>query len=440
MSMKRNRCDYLILVGVLFSQLTVFGQWNYVGSPAISDGWTTNNQIACLENGTPVIAYTRQNTAYCKIWNTNEWEALGAELSMVNAGVVYDLQVDALDRVVVGFEDVVAEAPNMVRYNGNDWLPVGLSSLYDGFVSEFVMAIDSNQAVWCALVTPVGFKLFKEVSGDWQLQNTTGLPTNFGLIDITFDKEGYLLMAFTDVNQLKGNVMRLNSGEWEFVGSPNYTSGFAQNNRIKVSNDGVVYHGFDIDQIYLNNYNTVSNSWEQAILPGFGAGITGIWDLKTDHQNNLFLSTSQTAGDKARCFRINDSFWEQLDVTGVSDGVAGYPEVGVNNNQLYFTYNDFDLSAASVKKFSGTLQVDSKESVVHVVSYPNPFDEFVSIQLNCDKVHKANVKVFSMLGEVVGQWEFSGTHFTLNLSIESGVYLLVIQFGDTFVSKSIVKL
>jgi hypothetical protein len=74
---------------------------------------------------------------------------------------VYDLQVDEQDRVVVGFEDVVAEAPNVMRFNGNDWLPVGVSALYNGFVSEFVMAIDSNEAVWCALVTPIGFRLFQ---------------------------------------------------------------------------------------------------------------------------------------------------------------------------------------------------------------------------------------------------------------------------------------
>jgi hypothetical protein len=75
----------LLLVFLLIIKQVAFAQWNYVGTPTISDGWTTNNQIACLADGTPIISYTRQNTAYCKIWNGTDWESLGAELSTVNA-------------------------------------------------------------------------------------------------------------------------------------------------------------------------------------------------------------------------------------------------------------------------------------------------------------------------------------------------------------------
>jgi hypothetical protein len=430
--------SWLLIVLISCADKEMFAQWNYLGSSAISDSWSTYNQIDCKINGTPVIAYTSQNTGHCKIWEGTTWMSLGSTLNEWNVGNLYDLQIDESDRVVLSFEDGLTGTPNLIRYDGIGWEQICTNIPHDEFVSELVMAIDSNQLVWCALITPGGFKLLKETNGDWELQNTSGLPGNFGLIDLVFDNDGYLLMAFTDVNELKGNVMRLNNGNWTFVGGQNYTTGFAQNNRIAVSADGTLYHGYDLNVIHLNMFDSSSGEWEQTVPPGFVSNMTGIWDLKSDNQNNVFLSTSQIAGDRARCYRINGSFWEQLGVNGISESVAGYPEIGIGNGQLYAVYNDFDLSAASVKKYDGLLGTAVNEAFVQV--FPNPITDRISLHIKGINEGEIIVKIYSIQGELLLESGYSNNTGGIPIHLVAGSYIAVIQTDQGFSAHSLVKL
>jgi hypothetical protein len=434
----KNWCKLisLLLIG-LSTQGLYYAQWNNVGTVTVSDGWTTHNQIACKSDGTPVIAYTRQNTGFCKIWNNQSWVQLGDELSEWNVGSVYDVQIDKLNRVIVAFEDIVNERVGIIRYSSSEWTQVGTDPLFSGFVSEMAIAIDTANSIWCALITPQGFELHKEVGGMWELQNTTGLPSNFGLIDMTFNNVGQLIMAFTDVNALKGNVVRLNTSNWEFIGGQNYTNGFAQNNRVVVTDNGDIYHGFDLNMIHINKFNTDTQQWSQAILPGFGSNITGIWDMKTDEYNTVFIATSQIASDKARCFRVSGTFWEQLGSTGVSDGVAGYTEIGVANGQLYMIYNDFDLSAAVVKKYDGLLAITENDKGINV--YPNPFKDKIMFSLEGDSLFNGNVKIYSIVGELVFDSHLSVDVSTFDLSLPAGSYVVLIQTENGCHVRQIIK-
>lgn len=412
-------------------------QWSYIGNQNISDGWTTNNQIVCKSDGSPIIAYTKQGQGFCKIWDGISWEDLGLFLADLNVGTVYDLQIDLTDRIVLSYEDAISGKPSVIRLDSGIWNVVGSNDLHTGFVSELSIAIDNNNSVWSALMTSDGFKLYKEFNGNWELQSTMGIPTNVGIIDLAFDLGGYLLMAFTDVNELKGNVMRLDNSAWSSIGTPNYTTGFAQENRIVVASNGEIYHGFDMGVIHLNKFNTTTQNWDATVPPGLGSNMNGIWDLRADQSNNVYFSTSQIASDRARCFRINDSFWEQLDANGINNASAGYPEIAIANGQLYATYNDFDLSAASVKKFDGSLNLNQNYQTFEV--FPNPFDD--RIYLNIDGANSSDFTftVISTLGEVVFHAYGISNEASFDLTIPSGLYIAIIDYGGQRMLKRIVK-
>jgi len=136
---------------------------------------------------------------------------------------------------------------------------------------------------------------------------------------------------------------------------------------------GAIFCAYDDGFTTVKKLNSQTQNWDLIGSAGLGGSFIGLEDFLMDSNGGLYISTSQIAGDHARCLKFDGNAWGQLGGVGINDTTAGYPNIALaSDGTIFATYNDFEISKAVVKQFLGAVKVDERTLVADFELFPNP--------------------------------------------------------------------
>lgn len=164
--------------------------------------------------------------------------------------------------------------------------------------------------------------------------------------------------------------------------------------------------------------------------------VTGIWtlkqiNLKTDATdvsnlnidisiapNNLQGDSHENLNDSQFCIKVSD---EDAAINGT--GVYNTWTITANNNPYYFS----ETCALNIEQYN--------QELVNI--YPNPTSEFINIEAN--NVELTSIKVFSLQGQLVKEFNNSDKK-NLDLSdLKNGLYFMALKSDQGDVIKKFIK-
>ena len=399
-------------------------QWTPVGSSPLAEKWTVYNDIAVDTNNTPVVVLNEDpGTIKCLKFTGVDWQDVSPASFNFPFGGNSQLRIDPVTNTYyISFTDKNNYYTSVIKYNGTEWSYAGSQYMVNQFVTDFVMAIDNEGVLHAGFISATGFQLYKETGNTWQKITTTGLPGPIAHIAMTFDKQNNLLLAFTNMNNLKAGCMKLNGTAWQYVGNEQITSGaFAQYNKIQVSEENEIY-------IATVNLRTscykldLSGSWKQVGTSGLGYNYFGIDDLVINADNQPVIITTEFAGGKASCVYFNGNNWIKSCGSDVSDTTASSSALAADAyGTLYVMYNDYVRAKTYVRKCASTTGIAPSDINTACKIYPNPIKDILRI----DTKNSARIAIYSLTGQLLFQTGVQENITDLDLShLPGGVYIV----------------
>ena len=149
------------------------------------------------------------------------------------------------------------------------------------------------------------------------------------------------------------------AASWGIVGSPQFTLGSAYSKIVLDSNDTpyVVYMDDAYEtRVTVKKYN--GTDWETVGSPGFSPGWATFPSLAIDRSGTPYVAFVDEEEDgKATVMRFNGTGWELVGNRGFSAGYTAYTSIAIDNNGTPFVvYNDqaSENQSATVMKYNGT--------------------------------------------------------------------------------------
>ena len=287
------------------------GGWSYVGGQGFSAG-EANNQSLAFYNNIPYVAYQDNSdvfkTAVMK-YEGGVWVSVGSATGF-SAGLSYEQSL-ALDQndgtpYVAFIDGENSLSPTVMKYDGNNWVNVGLPG-FTGGLANFSEIIINN-----------------------------GIP--------------YLAYA-DNLNGIKSTVMTFDGTDWVPVGLAGFSDGGANFINFIIQNN-ILYVGYRDDEN--GNTNTVKkydgSNW-------VNVGPSGFSDIGAAHQS---LAIDKDNGTLYIAFQDEANSWKTTVMS--FDGTSGINELG--------TPLDFDLSpnpAADFLQIKITDKVFTKNIQIEVI-------------------------------------------------------------------------
>lgn len=410
-------------------------QWNYIGPAGISSGWSAYNDIAVDSGGAPIVVYRDigLQSAPCLRWDGSQWEQIGAASDTFPVGYDLHLFVGKEDRISLLFQDEGNNYLSCIGYNGSQWDYISSQYLSQSIANYVTAAYDTAGQFHVAFVDMNGFHFLRENGANWDVLPMNGLPSPIAYTSLQFGPDNTPYLMFTDMNTLKANCMSWNGAAWVAVGSAGFSTNFAKDDRLLISPTGAIFCAYDDGLTTVKKLNAQTQMWELIGQAGLGGPYIGLEDFIRDSNGGLYISTSQIAGDHARCLKFDGNAWSQLGGVGINDTTAGYPNIALSpDGTLFCTYNDFEISKAVVKEFAGAVKVEEQALGADFELFPNPGKS--SLHFSGTPTHgKFSVRILDIRGKV---------HWMGNLTQQdavSGIDLTNLDAGLYFVELTSAK-
>jgi len=416
---------------------SAFCQWNSVGPEGISSGWSLNNDIAVDTTGNPVALFYERDlyNAVCLRFNGSEWVNVGNPgIGSFPVSSLCDFIIDNKNNYYLLFKDTPDYKTSCLKFDGTSWNYVGSHYVSDEHTQHQSLAVDNSGAVYVAFYSQSGFKIVKENGGNWQPFTTNGLTSNIAFPDMKFDVNNTAYLAYTDGGTFQANCAKLVNNTWVTSGNSNFSSQAAWYTQLEITQNQDIYVACDDPKISCYRLDSKSNTWIKAGVSGLGGEYNGLVDLISDAFSRIYISTSQVAGDRARCFTFQNPNWLQLDNSGISQSTAGSPAIAFSRyGTLYCTYNDFDLSKAVVKEFNNLNDISETHSDYSVKLFPNPAHNQLHMELPGEK---ADIQFYDMLGNLVYEYKNGFQKIDFNTeAFKKGVYMVKVRSHSKTVSQ-----
>lgn len=356
--------------------MNFYAQWSNIGNAGISTGWTVFNDIATDTSDAPVIVY-RENTlnnASCLRYNGIQWVQVGPSSFTFPLGDNFQFKINTTDNTYYLFYyDNQNSYLSCIKYNGTSWNYAGSQYLASEVLTAYAVAFDTTGVMHCAFYGSGGLVLLHENGPSWQTINTLAAPTNMAWLSLAFDGQNNPIIAYTNVNTLKANVIKLNGNTWQSLGNADFSSGYAQYLKLNVTVNDEIFIAFHDNLTQCFKLNTIQDLWQQMGIPGLDGNYAFIDDLISDGSGRIYISTSQMASDRARCLMFNGSNWIQPCGLSISDTTASYPNITIDKSGIiYSTYNDYILGKAFVRKCDNPVSINELSFARDITIYPNP--------------------------------------------------------------------
>ncbi len=371
----------------------VGGEWIVVGSPAISNSAISLSSIYITNKDSIYIAFIDGYSGFrVKKFDGTDWRDIG-DSAQIGPGEYLDIAVDANDVPYIVYSDFLArQAPTVKKFDGSNWVTVGLAGFEDNSVSYTKLAIDHDGIPYVVYRNNLGWldavaKKFNGIS--W---------VNVGSSASNFDDAYYTDIAINDNNEPyvvcnteRGTVVNKFDGSWRRLGGSVTTKAL-------------------FPSIAIGSGNTPYVSY-----------------ISTENGNRVFVK------------KYADGVWHMLDTVsrGYSYDVAMavYDDTPVvaylssSNNVFVKSYNVPPVRIG---------QYGNDYSEWHL--YPNPASDFVYILF-----HAKNTTGVVTLSNIFGQVIYEETLVdasiqTFSIShLPSGLYIATIYTAEGHMSKKFIK-
>jgi hypothetical protein len=168
-----------------------------------------------------------------------------------------------------------------------------------------------------------------------------------------------------------------------------------------------------------------------------GAGAVFVFDSKTAELLQTIVNPAPEIGDR---FGLSIAAQDEQYVIGAPydddpDGPGPIPEAWDAGAVFLFHVDDDNDNGNNLK----SVDVDQKESIVKVETYPNPVSDILTIESNTSQ--PMTIQITSINGQLVYNGLMDGSILELDLSsYNKGVYFITIKSNDFTTIKKIIKL
>jgi hypothetical protein len=418
-----------LYLALLLYSFTAYPQWNYVGSAGISQGWTMHNDIVTDTSGKPVIVFSENSIPKTSVleWDGNAWIQTGAaSYPNFNSGSNQLLVGSLTNNYYLFYTDDLNQFPSVLKYNGQSWSYPGSQYITNSQISHPAIALDQNEVIYTAFITPSGLKIYSLQSNSWIAHSTAGLPSPIAWLSMTFDQNNILHVTYTDMNSLKAGCMSFNGLSWVQAGNANFSGGYAQYNKIVCNANNDLYVAYDDGQTNCVKLNKITNSWENTGI--LGMQLYSFWDLITDNAGSVYLTALKPGSDKVRCLKYSGTAWTEIGPQGVSDTTAAfYTLAGDKNGVLYTTYNDWESGKAVVKKYDPLAGLQTSIFDQKLILYPNPTRE--NVLVNNPNHATIQIDICNSSAQLLKTIVSSDITVEIN-GLQPGLYFISIRDGE----------
>ncbi|MBL0315042.1 MAG: T9SS type A sorting domain-containing protein [Flavobacteriales bacterium] len=249
------------------------------------------------------------------------------------------------------------------------WQPVGPNPLdqliIDGSGSSFTDIVTDNyeNPIVAFSDGSYGNKItVKKFNGtNWETIGAPGFSAGWAeWISITIDNFGIPYVSYKDLaNGHKVTVMKFDGSNWQILGTPGFSTSSVYYTSIAVDNIGTPYVAFqDVgngSKATVMKFN--GSSWEAIGNMGISAGTASYTSIAVGIDNYPMLAYKDGGfSDKATVLKYNGTSWEALGIEGFSAGAIDYGNLALSDNGIpFFIYRDWANSyKATVMTFNGS--------------------------------------------------------------------------------------
>jgi len=406
--------------------------WDTVGIPEFSESVADYISMAIDRNNTPYVVF--QDGAYSyeptvMKFTAGSWQLVGnpgfaPDAPHFNQAVDYsDIAIDKNGTPYIGYANAFnGNKAVVMKYDGNNWVAVGGSSVSDGAAYYLSLAIDSMGAPYIAYQDRAHDEkasVMKYDGSSWVSVDSIGFSSDsVRYTSIAFDKNDIPYLAYSDGNDSnKATVVKYNGTDWVTVGNAGLSAGETQYEHIAIDKNGIPY------VVY--------------------------WDLGVPYY-------------AIKAEKYNGTEWVNVGNGIVSGGAApdpvnqggSYPSIAIDNEGTpyiaYFVPLPVNiLWGGKVKRYGlpGTGISTTNTSPLHHLSIsPNPNNGNFTIEgLLPSNIRDIDLRVIDVSGKII--WEENieakkgkvNIPINLNQGIACGIYFIKLHSGTYNESLPIVK-
>lgn len=372
----------LLLTNYLLAQ-----SWQTVGTAGFSTSeGITHTSISFNATGVPYVAYVNGGNIYTgggssgkatvMKYNGSSWVTVGAEgftgvasnttIKIAPDGTPFLLYADFGETTDPSFSAIYSR-PTVKKFDGTNWVNVGLPRFSSGWARYPSLAIDKNGTPWVLYLdgNTVGEKAtVKKFNGTiWETVGTEGFSASGShYTSIAIDQNGIPYVAYSEWgNGYKVTVKKFDGTNWVTVGTEGFSANGTTGNALAIDNSGVLYIVF---QDASTNKGTVMKfTGTQWILVGGSVPSDDTINDPTitiDSENRIYIayhisfSQNCTGGVSVKSFE-NNTWNTVIGSSCISSGSAQHPAIDLDVNGIpYVAYVDNSngiSQKATVSKF-----------------------------------------------------------------------------------------
>ncbi|WP_266203368.1 Ig-like domain-containing protein [Pontibacter kalidii] len=348
--------------------------WQPIGTSGFSTGQASWNKVIIDANGTPYVAFTdvaREGRITVMKYNGSVWTVVGAPGFSGRLDPGLDNLSFALDRngvPYVAYEDEDnGRNVSVMKFDGVRWVYVGTAGIavYVGSSPSLAFSTDNTPYLAYSNYTGVGYSgkaIVKKFNGrDWENVGDADFSAGHASgLSLAFDTNGTPYVAFsespfgTGEADYKTTVMKFNDTDWENVGAPRFSPGYAMGLSLALDANGTPYlayydksygdHGGQVVRKF-DGSNWVSTGGDVVSFGGSAVNIS----LTVDTSGVPYIAFEET--NNPTLMRFDGTSWIKVNRSGLSKGMYTYASLDANDVP-YIAYSDEISGKATVMKFT----------------------------------------------------------------------------------------
>jgi len=358
-----------------------------------------------------------------------------------------------LERIYDDGNRILWKGENIV-IDYNDSLCLGYNSSVNNIKNinkAGTFKVDSQGNIWQASK----YGVLKYDGENWYTYNTENspLPTN-NIAKLAFDNSGNLLISTLPnaYNDEKGVLLKFDGTNWVtlytcsqvgyyITGIETDESGNIWIGIIDRMTVGFIYGGglLKFDGITWGNYDIYNSG-----LPS-----NSVVELCLDQDENLWIGTYD--GGLAKFDRKKE--WTVFNTHNSplpGNNIEQIEVDSIGNLWLGIQYSGLTFMPKNAVPDT-TLYIDTLNEAIFIQNYPNPFVSNTKIEFTVSKITRVQINIYDFNGRLVrmlanrifptgtNQIEWNGSNNSGH-PVSAGMYICVLQTGDTFLSKKMVLL
>ena len=433
-----------VLVTFLFCSNIQAQTWTPIGFTSTTTDGAIIPTIAFDTSGLLYVAYSNywDDKASVKKYDGSIWSTVGAtgfsagNISFCGSGAALALAPDGTP--YVAYADTGVRKATVMKYNGTNWVVVGIPGISNGGISAIAMAIDNSGTPYVVFTdsdtTAPGTTVMKFNGTSWVLVGVHGFSNGYvNFPSIAIGPDGMPSVAYGDyLHGGNAKVMKYNGSSWVTVGSADFSIGFTLYTSIAIDKNGTPYVAYQ-DQGLISQGATVmkfdGTNWVNVGSPGFSAGGVIYTNIAIDTNCTPYVSYGDYAnGQKATVMKFSGGSWVNVGTPGFSAGVINFNSLALDRSGTpYLAYTDTGSGNSVVMKFEATTKVKtiSNASSKMIAISPVPNNGLFLLNVYSPKNENATVIITNMAGETVIEFNrITNTEIQVQLDVKPGLYFV----------------